>query len=43
MFKMRDFMLKMRELLHFQHQITLNRHGFEKMIVLLHQNKDFNG
>ncbi len=43
MYKMCDFMSKMREITHFQHQITLIRHEFTKKIVLLHQNKDFNG
>ena len=43
MFKMRDFMLKMRELTIIQHQFTIIQHQFGKMIVLLHQNKDFNG
>jgi hypothetical protein len=36
-------MSKMRELTHFKHQITEILHDFKKKIVLLHQNKDFNG
>ena len=39
MFKMRDFRLKMRELTHFQHQITQIKHHFSGLVVYLHQKK----
>ena len=39
MYKIRDFVFKMRYFTHFKHQITISQHKLAKLVVLLHQKK----
>jgi len=43
MFKIRDFVSKNRQITHFEHEKTKNKHELLKDDVSLHQKKDFNG
>jgi hypothetical protein len=39
LFKIRDFVFKIRQLTHFPHQITQGEHRFAEVVVSLHQKK----